>query len=166
TGKSALRRDRSRWAAVPGQSAVPGQKQVADVYDDVAGFTESKIVRGDVRAPLDRQGIRVYRQCASLAICETRIRQRIARVAKISRMEVGLRRESGKPRRRSIATVQHDFPRIDGEVAPFAGEAVGGTDLPALKHRNPVGRDRDVSERSRGSGALNESFTSYCRVET
>src|SRR5262249_28373200 len=89
TGKSALRRDPS------GRGAVTGQEQVADIYGDVADFTESKIVRGDVRAPLDRQGIRVYRQCASLAICETRIR----RVVSIGPMEVALRRESCKPSR-------------------------------------------------------------------
>ena len=160
TGKSALRRDRS------GCGAVTGQKQVADVYDDVAGFTESKIVRGDVRAPLDRQGIRVYRQCASLAICETRIR----RVGRITLMEVALRRESCKPSRqqylRSINTVQHDFSCIDGEVAPFAGEAVDGTDLPAPKHLDPVGLDRYVSERNWGGGTLNKPFTSHYCVET
>src|SRR4029450_5968399 len=145
TGKDALRRDRS------GCGAVTGQEQVADFYENVAGFTESKIVRGDVRAPLDRQGIRVYRQCASLAICETRIRQRVARVAKISRMESALRRESCKPqlllRYRNINTVQHDFSCIDGEVTPFAEEVVVGTDLPAAKHLDPVGLDRYVSVR-------------------
>ena len=55
-------------------------------------------------------------------------------------MEVGLCRESCKPRN-ITCRVQHDFSRIDTEIAAFADEGVG-TDLPATKYIDRVSRDR------------------------
>src|SRR5207244_9597396 len=90
----------------------------------------------------------------TLAICETRIRD-----SRISRMEVGLCRESCKPRSITCC-VQHDFSSIDGEVAAFADEGVG-TDLPATKYLECVSRDCYVSERNRRRRSLSILFTSH-----
>src|SRR5262245_50827392 len=78
-------------------------------------------------------------------------------------MEVALCRESCKRLLSPNITcvVQHDFSCFDAEITAFADEGIG-TDLPACKHLDPVGRDPYVSERNWGGGTLSILFTSHC----